>query len=456
MAKAKRVFVCTACGAEAVAWTGRCLSCEGWATVEEHSVEQARTVVDRPELQPLLSFAGGGSVPIPTGLDEVDHVLGGGLVAGSVTLLSGEPGIGKSTLTLQLAMSVAGTGSSVVLVTGEEAPVQVAARAGRLGQAPDTLTVFDNTQAEAVIDLMAADQPQLVIVDSIQTVRSTTLDAAPGSVSQVRETANLITAAAKKNEVSVILVGHVTKEGNLAGPRLLEHVVDTVLAFAGDRSSDLRFLRSGKHRFGPTSNVGLFEMTAEGLQPVADPSQRFLADRAQHASGSVVAPILDGHRPVLVEVQALVAGRRDTPAHVAAEGLSTGRLKLVTAVLEQRAGQSFIGQDVFASVAGGIRTDDPGVDLALALALWSSATDVSLGPDLVACGEIGLAGELRTPLQLERRLHEAFRLGFRRAVVPDSVQVAPTGLDLIRCSTVRQAIEAVAATTPVASSNGLG
>ncbi len=432
--------MCTACGAEAPAWTGRCSACEGWATVEEQATEAVSRQTVSAATVPLDSFSGGGSVPLPTGVDEVDRVLGGGLVPGSVTLISGEPGIGKSTLTLQVALSVAASGSSVVLVTGEEAPTQVAARAARLGPMSDTLVVLDHTEVETITDVFANDKPQLVVVDSVQTLRAQGLDAAPGSVSQVRESAGRLVAMAKRHQVTVLLVGHVTKDGSLAGPRLLEHVVDTVLSFDGDRASELRFLRSAKHRFGPTTEVGLFEMSGGGLSAVADPSQRFLADRPAGASGSVVVPVLDGHRPVLVELQALVASCRDQPASVVANGIPASRLKLVLAVLEQRAGQSMTGQDIFASIAGGGRTDDPGLDLALALALWSSRADQPLGDNVVACGEVGLTGELRAPVQLERRLQEAYRMGFRRAIVPSSTGGGPTGLELVRCASLPEAV----------------
>lgn len=451
MAKPKRVFVCTACGAEAPAWTGRCSACDGWATVEEQASVAAPRSAASAATVPLDSFSGAGSVPLPTGVDEVDRVLGGGLVPGSVTLISGEPGIGKSTLTLQVALSVAGSGAAVVLVTGEEAPTQVAARAARLGVLPDTLVVLDHTEVEAIAGVFSTDKPQLVVVDSVQTLRSHGIDAAPGSVSQVRESAGKLVALAKRHQVTVLLVGHVTKDGSLAGPRLLEHVVDTVLSFDGDRASELRFLRSAKHRFGPTTEVGLFEMSSDGLSAVADPSQRFLADRPQTASGSVVVPVLDGHRPVLVELQALVAQCHDQPAAVTANGIPASRLKLVLAVLEQRAGERLAGQDVFASIAGGGKTDDPGVDLALALALWSSRADRPLGDDILACGEIGLTGELRAPEQLDRRLQEAYRMGFRRAIVPSSTVGGPTGLELIRCPSLGAALRHVGAGQPQAA-----
>jgi len=395
----------------------------------------ARTV------DPLAGFDGSTSVPNPVGLVEVDRVLGGGLVAGSVTLLSGEPGIGKSTLTLQVACSVASTGAGVVLVTGEEAPSQVAARAARFGVVPPSLMVLDDTSVDTIVSTLAAERPAVAVIDSIQTLRVPELDASPGSVSQVREAAARLVTVAKSSGTSLIIIGHVTKDGALAGPRLLEHVVDTVLSFTGDRHHELRFLRAVKHRFGPTTDVGLFEMTGAGLDAVADPSGRFLADRQIDASGSIVVPALDGHRPVLVEVQALASPHGERPAAIQAEGLSTSRVKLVCAVLEQRAGVSTFGQQVFTSVAGGADVTEPGADLGVALAVASAIADRSFPAEIVTCGEIGLSGEVRSVPQLERRLSEAHRLGFRSAIVPRSAAVGPVGMRLIRVGTVAEAVE---------------
>ncbi len=367
-------------------------------------------------------------------------MLGGGLVAGSVTLLSGEPGIGKSTLTLQLACSVASSGAGVVLVTGEEAPAQVAARASRLGPIPSSLVVLDDTTVDTIVSTLAAERPAVAVIDSIQTLRVAHIDASPGSVSQVRESAARLVAVAKAEAISLVLIGHVTKDGALAGPRLLEHVVDTVLSFTGDRHHDLRFLRAVKHRFGPTTDVGLFEMSGMGLEAVADPSGRFLADRRLDTAGSMVVPALDGHRPILVEVQALASPHGDRPASIQAEGLSASRAKLVCAVLEQRAAVSTFGQQVFVSSAGGASIVEPGADLGVALAVASAVVDQPFPADLVACGEVGLSGEVRSVPQLERRLGEAFRLGFRTAIVPTSADRGPTGMRLIRVGTVAEAV----------------
>jgi len=441
MAKQRRTFVCRSCGAETPAWTGQCTGCDGWATIEEVVVGAGRQRAVAPRaVAPLSAFDGSTSVPNPVGIAEVDRVLGGGLVAGSVTLLSGEPGIGKSTLTLQVACSVASTGAGVVLVTGEEAPAQVAARASRMGAIPPSLVVLDDTSVDTIVSTLSVERPAVAVIDSIQTLRVGDLDASPGSVSQVREAAARLVEVAKAEAISLVLIGHVTKDGALAGPRLLEHVVDTVLSFSGDRHHDLRFLRAVKHRFGPTTDVGLFEMGGLGLEAVADPSGRFLADRRLDTAGSMVVPALDGHRPVLVEVQALASPHGDRPAAIQTEGLSASRAKLVCAVLEQRAAVSTFGQQVFVSAAGGASILEPGADLGLALAIASSVADRPFPADLVACGEVGLSGEVRSVPQLERRLAEAFRLGFRTAIVPMSAGDGPTGMRLVRVGTVTEAV----------------
>ncbi len=441
MAKKTTSFICKECHAPSVKWTGSCGRCGVWGSVEE-----VRLVVSSGQsvdLVSLVAFDGTQSVPVPTGLPECDRVLGGGLVAGSVTLLSGEPGIGKSTLSLQIALSVASTGAAVVVVTGEEAPSQVAARASRLGDIPPSLSVIDDTSVDVIEATLRQARPQLVVIDSIQTLVVPGVDGAPGSIVQVRSAAHRMTELAKSTDISVVLIGHVTKDGTLAGPRLLEHVVDTVVAFTGDRHHDLRFLRTSKHRFGPTSDVGLFEMTAEGLRGVEDPSARFLADRCVGAPGSIVVPALDERRPVLAEIQALTSPNGDRPPNLSSQGVGAGRLKLVAAVLEQRAGVKLWGSDIFASAAGGAEVKDPGADLGLALAIRSAVTGRAHAPDVVACGEVGLAGEVRSVAQLDRRLQEAHRLGFRRAIVPASAPDGPTGLKLFRVSNLLEAVNAV-------------
>lgn len=377
----------------------------------------------------------------PTGLSELDRVLGGGLVAGSVTLLGGEPGTGKSTLLLQALAAMAGHGARCLLVCAEESPAQVRLRAGRLGPVAADVLVVGETSLPAVCAHVEALRPDVLAVDSIQTVHDPDGPGAAGSVGQVRDCAQRLVRLAKELGVATLLVGHVTKDGALAGPRALEHVVDTVLAFEGDRHHALRLLRALKHRFGPTDELGLMEMTGEGLLPLADPSALFLADRRPGLPGSVVAPVLEGARPLCVEVQALV---HDTPAPLprrVAQSVDGNRLAMLLAVLQRRAGIPVAGADVYASVAGGVRVAEPGGDLAIALAVASARLDRPVPPDTVALGEIGLGGEVRQVAQTPRRLAEAVRLGMRRAIVPSSTPDV-RGLEVVRVADVSDACAA--------------
>jgi DNA repair protein RadA/Sms len=355
----------------------------------------------------------------PTGLAELDTVLGGGLVPGSVTLLGGEPGIGKSTLVLQLLAAVARRGRRSLLVSAEESPAQVRRRAARLDALVPGVWMVAETSLAGVEAAVREVRPDILVIDSIQTVLDPELDSAPGSVVQVRGCAHQLAANAKADGPATILVGHVTKEGALAGPRVLEHLVDTVLSFEGDRHHALRLLRSVKHRFGPAGELGLFEMTGHGLEGVADPGGMFLVDRWVGSPGSVVFPSIEGQRPMLVEIQALVVQSPMVSPRRSATGFDGGRLALLLAVLDQRAGLSLGRHDVYVSAIGGVRVVDPGADLAVCLALASAFTGVPVGDDVVVLGEIGLAGEVRQVSQTPRRLAEAARLGFTRAVLPD-------------------------------------
>ncbi|MGH9279473.1 MAG: DNA repair protein RadA, partial [Acidimicrobiales bacterium] len=392
----------------------------------------------RPQPVPIGQVASGDLAAHPTGLGEVDRVLGGGLVPGSVTLLAGEPGVGKSTLLLQLMGQLTRNGRSCLLVAAEEAPHQVRLRAERLETLSADLLLVAETDLGAVVEHVARLRPDYLVVDSIQAVVAPDVDAAAGSVAQVRASAQRLVRQAKEQGVTTVLVGHVTKEGGLAGPRVLEHLVDTVLSFGGERHHALRLLRAVKHRFGSTAELGLFEMTEGGLEAVADAGHLFLSDRRPGVPGSAVAVVLDGRRPLLIELQALVApsgaGRHTV------QGLEAGRLHLLLAVLDRRAGLRTAGSDVYALAAGGARVRDPGADLALALAVASTATGVPLPPDLVACGEVGLGGELRQVPQLQRRLAEAARLGFHQAVVPDSSPSLPAGIRTRRARTLAEAL----------------
>ena len=376
----------------------------------------------------------------PTGIDELDRVLGGGLVPGSVTLLGGEPGIGKSTLLLQVAAAGANTGSRCLVVSAEESAQQVRLRAERLGTLHPRLLVQAETSLPAILAGVDQCDPDLLVVDSIQTVFDPEIGSAPGSVSQVRECAHQLVQVAKARGMAVVLVGHVTKEGALAGPRVLEHVVDTVLAFEGERHHALRLLRAVKHRFGPTGELGLFEMTEGGLAGVPDPSRLFLGDRREGVAGSAVVPTMEGQRPLLVEVQALVIDTAVPMPRRSAQGLDGSRLALWLAVLERRCGIGFGKQEVYASAVGGVRITEPGADLAVVLALASATHDAPLEDGLVAVGEVGLGGEVRQVAHIERRLTEARRLGFTEAIVPASAPDGPPGLRLFRVRSVNDAL----------------
>jgi len=440
MAQPRTAHVCTECGTSHPKWIGRCSGCGGWNTLVEEVVAPAAPAI---ALAPASAPVRIGEVdphaatPQATGIGELDRVLGGGLVAGSVTLLGGEPGVGKSTLLLQLLAEWPGR---ALYVTAEESAQQVRLRASRLGAVRDDLWLSAETALPHVIGAIESLQPGIVVVDSIQTVHDPSLAGPPGSVGQVRQCAHELVAVAKRTGIPVVLVGHVTKEGSLAGPRVLEHVVDTVLAFEGERHHALRMVRAVKHRFGPTSELGLFEMAGAGLVGVPDPSELFLGDRRTGAPGSVVAPSVEGHRPLVVEVQALTAkGIEGVPSRRTAQGLDGNRLAMLLAVLSQRVRMPTGSYDVYASTVGGVRLVEPGLDLAVCLAVASAIREVPMPNDVVAFGEVGLAGEVRQAAHAGRRLAEAARLGFRRAIVPARTPV-PDGITLVPVTTLAEAI----------------
>jgi DNA repair protein RadA/Sms len=377
----------------------------------------------------------------PTGVGELDRVLGGGLVAGSVTLVGGEPGMGKSTLLLQALGAIAARGSRCLLVSAEESAAQVRLRAERLGALAPELFVVAETSLPAICAHLDTLAPVVCAVDSIQTVHDPDAPGAAGSVTQVRDGAQMLVRAAKEYGVAVVLVGHVTKEGTLAGPRVLEHVVDTVLSFEGERHHSLRMLRALKHRFGPTDELGVMAMTERGLAAVEDPSALFLADRRPGASGSVVAAVMEGTRPLCVEVQALVAPTGAPIARRVAQGVDASRLAMLVAVLQQRAHCALRELDIYASVAGDVRVGEPGADLAVALAVVSARDDAPIAADTVVVGELGLGGELRQVPHVVRRLQEALRLGFRRGIVPTSTPDV-AGLELVRVDHLAAALDA--------------
>ena len=447
MSKIRLVFRCSACATAYPKWAGRCPSCEAWNSMVEDvdgpdpNIAMLMSATSTAVAMPIAevdSLVGG---PQSTGLDELDRVLGGGLVPGSVTLLGGEPGIGKSTLLLQLA---AAWPTRVLYVSGEESAQQVRLRAERLGAVGPSLWLLAETSLPHVVASFDSVRPQLVIIDSIQSVADPELGSAPGSVVQVRGCTHRLVTEAKQRGIPMVLVGHVTKDGGLAGPRLLEHVVDTVLSFEGDRHHALRLLRAVKHRFGSTNELGVFEMVERGLVGVPDASSLFLTDRRTGVAGSAVTPTLEGHRPLLVEVQALTNKvNSGVPPRRSAQGLDPGRLALLLAVLERRARLPMTQHEVFASAVGGVRLTEPGSDLPMCLAIVSALIDHPLPSDIVSFGEVGLAGELRQVAHAARRLAEAARLGFSRAIVPANSANGVEGISLIRVSTVAEALAAV-------------
>ncbi len=463
MAKSHSRYVCQACGDAFLRWEGQCRTCGAWNTLVETVVREpgrnARGPLGGghggsagPGPQPLGSVVEAELPRLEIGIGELDRVLGGGLVAGSLVLVAGEPGIGKSTLLLQAAAGVAArlgpAAGHVLYATGEESTGQVRLRAARLGlldgPAGTSVRVVAESEIGRIAELARAERPGLLIVDSIQTATVDELDGPAGSVGQVREAALRLMDVAKGDGIAVVLVGHVTKDGTIAGPKTLEHLVDAVLGLEGDRSAGFRLLRASKNRYGSTEEVGVFEMGELGLTELTDPARAFLVEHDGAAPGSVVAPTLEGTRPLLVEVQALVAPVAYGTPRRTGVGIDPNRLALLVAVLGRRAGIGLGSHDVYANLAGGLTLEEPGLDLPLALALASSLRDRPVRPGTVAIGEVGLLGELRSVTGLERRLREAARLGFGRAIVPRPPRggSAPTvdGLDVIAVGTLRDAI----------------
>lgn len=425
MAKPVTQFLCSACGAVHKKWSGRCDACGEWNSISEEaplSAGPGKTALGAMKGKRIgLTDLRTQETPPPrrtSGMAELDRVLGGGLVPASATLVGGDPGIGKSTLLLQAAASFARAGAKVIYVSGEEATAQVRMRAQRLGLADSAVMLAAETNLRDILTTLEAETPDLAIIDSIQTMWLDTVEAAPGSVSQVRASAHELTSFAKRRGVAVMLVGHVTKEGQIAGPRVVEHMVDTVLYFEGERGHQFRILRSVKNRFGPADEIGVFEMTGMGLAEVTNPSALFLSDRETPAPGSVVFAGIEGTRPVLVEIQALVAPSSLSQPRRAVVGWDGGRLSMILAVLEARAGISFAGLDVYLNIAGGMRISEPAADLAVAAALLSAREDAALPHDCVLFGEVSLSGALRPVSQAENRLKEAAKLGFSSAIAP--------------------------------------
>lgn len=451
MASPRGVYICQECGYGSASWLGRCPECGTWNSfVEEAPAAGAAPGTRAPrggEVLPLSSVPLEGGLRLPTGLGELDRVLGGGLVPGSVVLVGGEPGIGKTTLLLQAAARLAGSGRRVLYVTGEESLPQVRLRAERLGTAREDVLALAETGLEAILAAVAEAGPEVVVVDSVQAVESARIPSPPGTIAQVREAAAALISLAKAGGPAVFLVGHVTKEGSLAGPKVLEHMVDTVVYFEGDPVHLCRVLRASKNRFGSSSEVGVFQMGDEGLREVENPSALFLGGRREPQPGTAVVPSLEGRRPILVEVQALVSHSGYSSGRRSVSGLDTGRVTMLLAVLEKRGGLSFAQSDVYASAAGGLRLVEPAADLAVLLALASSHRNTPVDARTAVFGEVGLTGEVRGVTGEEARLREAAKMGFVRCILPEATSDGhartPSGLELLRVGRIEQALSAV-------------
>lgn len=455
MAKPKTIYRCTECGYESAKWNGKCPSCGAWNTLEEDVPLPTQAVgngrrkpVDLSEkIQELQDVDTSADVRYHTGVGELDRVLGGGLVRGSIVLLGGEPGIGKSTLLLQICQYF-GEAHTVLYVSGEESAKQIKLRAQRLGVNTAQLYLLTVTDAQSICDTIAASKPEIVIIDSIQTMHLEDISSSPGSLTQVRECTNLFMHTAKQLDIPIWIVSHVNKDGAIAGPKVLEHIVDTVLYFEGERNYSYRILRGVKNRFGSTNEIGVFEMTQEGLLEVENPSLMMLSGRPKNASGTCVACVMEGSRPILAEVQGLVTATGFGTPRRMSTGFDFNRMAMLIAVLEKRAGFFFNSMDAYINVVSGLRLDEPAADLSVAMALVSSLKDAVIGDKVLAFGEIGLAGEIRAVSHCEQRVQEAGRLGFQRCVIPfhnykSLSKELKKELDIVPVRTVRDAFSAL-------------
>jgi DNA repair protein RadA/Sms len=454
VAKGKTKFVCQECGAESPKWVGKCPGCAAWntfveeieAVVKTAGVAVAALSGTRERPRPIAAIESASEPRIDAGSDELNRVLGGGLVPGSLILVGGDPGIGKSTLLLQTSCHLARKPLRVLYVTGEESARQIKMRAERLGAQAPTLFVLCETNTDLIFEALDEVRPDILVVDSIQTVYQPGVTSAPGSVSQVRECTGLFMRIAKQRGIATLLVGHVTKEGAIAGPRILEHMVDTVLYFEGERHNSYRMLRAVKNRFGSTNEIGIFEMAESGLTEVKNPSELFLSERPLGVAGSIVVASMEGTRPVLVELQALVASTNFPSPRRMATGVDYHRLNLIIAVLEKRIGLHMQTQDAYLNVAGGIKLDEPAADLGIAVALASSYRERATSPTAVVFGEIGLTGEVRGVSRVDQRVNEALKLGFNRVILPEKSMkqwTPPRGIEIVAVRTVQEALQAV-------------
>ena len=450
MAKAKTVFYCTACGNESPKWQGRCAACGAWNTMEEHIEKpvaagkaKSSPVGMSRKPQRIQEVDCDSEIRFSTGMGELDRVLGGGAVAGSLVLVGGAPGIGKSTLLLQICNSLC-SGRKVLYVSGEESERQLKLRAIRLGVSPNDLYILSETRLSDVLEAVEEMQPDILIADSIQTLYNEENESSPGSVSQVKDCTMTLMHLSKSKGITVFVVGHINKDGNIAGPKVLEHMVDCVLYFEGDPNTSYRLLRAAKNRFGSTNEIGVFEMADSGLIEVPNPSQMLLEGRPEGACGTCVACVMEGTRPVLAEVQALVTKTTFNVPRRTADGFDFNRAALLLAVAEKRGGMKLSVFDAYINVIGGLRLDEPGADLPVILAIASSYRDQVIPDDLVAIGEVGLTGEIRSVSHMNQRLGEAARLGFRKCIIPrngsDKLDI-PAGITVYRVRNLREAIE---------------
>lgn len=450
MAKAKTVFYCTNCGNETPRWQGKCPACGAWNTIEEHIEKPTSTgkakaapVGQSHRPQKIGQVTSDGEIRFSTGMGELNRVLGGGAVAGSLVLVGGAPGIGKSTLLLQICSSLC-EGRTVLYVSGEESERQLKLRSDRLGVVPESLYILSETRLSDILEAIQELSPDILIIDSIQTLYNEENDSSPGSVSQVKDCTMTLMQLSKAQGITVFVVGHINKDGNIAGPKVLEHMVDCVLYFEGDANSSYRLLRAAKNRFGSTNEIGVFEMRESGLVEIPNPSQMLLEGRPEGASGTCVSCVMEGTRPVLAEVQALVAKTTFNVPRRAADGFDFNRAVLLMAVAEKRAGMKLSLFDAYINVIGGLQLDEPGADLAVALAVASSYRDSPIADDLVAIGEVGLTGEIRSVSHMNQRLAEVARLGFQKCIIPKGGSeklTVPSGLTVYRVRNLREAIE---------------
>jgi len=446
MSKIKTKYICSNCGHESIRWLGKCPTCDSWNTFTEEKVEDKKSsknnIINKVVPLKLAEINYIEDDRIKTNIEEFDRVLGGGLMPGSVILIGGDPGIGKSTLVMQASASIR---RKVLYITGEESARQISLRANRLKTNSDNILILAETNIETILDAIEENEPDVIIIDSIQTMYSSQLENAPGTITQIRESTALLMDIAKKNNYCIILIGHVTKEGYIAGPKILEHIVDTVLQFEGERHHTYRILRSQKNRFGSTNEIGIFEMHDIGLSEVTNPSQLFLSEKTENTTGSVIAASIEGTRPILLEVQALVTPMNYGNPQRVATGFDNRRLSILLAVLEKRAGVRLSNANVFLNLVGGVRIDEPAIDLAVCASIASSFLDKPVKENSVAIGEVGLGGEIRTVGNIDKRLIEAEKMGFETAIIPKNNRIKNNKykIEIISVESIHHAINKI-------------